>query len=226
VEARGMLLSGRGTTICGRPADPPAIVAAVTDRLAVVVAWEDEEALARAILGVPAEFTVVAPVEAAAALAAIAPSRSGEGATLFVLPPEASSRLTPPAHGVRLLGPEDRHHLEALPPRLRGEIANRFEATAMAAAFVEDRPVSFCYAGWETETLWDVSIDTLDAWRRRGLAAAAATLLIHHHSVRGRRPVWGAVDSNVASNTLARKLGFEPIDRLILLYPDDAHTHG
>jgi hypothetical protein len=221
-----MLLSGRGTMVSGGAGDPPAVVAAASDRLAVVVSWEDEAALARAMLGVPAEFTIVAPVEAAAALAGIAPSRSSEGATLFVLPPEASARLPPPAPGVRLLGPEDRHQLEALPPRLRGEIAGRFEATPMAAAFVEDRPVSFCYAGWETETLWDVSIDTLDAWRRRGLAAAAATLLIRHHSAGGRRPVWGAVDSNVASNGLARSLGFEPIDRLILLYPDDAHTHG
>ena len=44
------------------------------------------------------------------------------------------------------------------------------------AAFDGDVAVSFCYAGWETETWWDVSIDTLPLWRARGFAEKALTL--------------------------------------------------
>ncbi len=220
-----MLLSGRGEIVSGGPADPQMVVLDATDRLAVVVQWDDEPALGRAFSRVPGEFTCVAPAEAGPTLGAIAPSRPMEGATLFAFPFEACDRLPAPEPRARLLGPEDHHHLEALPPLLRGEITHAFDFTPISAAFVEDRPVSFCYAGWETETLWDVSIDTLEAWRRRGLAAAAASLLIRHHGVHGKLPVWGAVDSNIASSGLARRLGFEPVDRLILLHPDDAHTH-
>ncbi len=46
----------------------------------------------------------------------------------------------------------------------------------IAAAFADERPVSFCYSGWETETHWDVSIDTLDGYRRRGLGDGGVDL--------------------------------------------------
>jgi hypothetical protein len=31
----------------------------------------------------------------------------------------------------------------------------------VAASFADRRPVSFCYAAAQTESLWDISIDTL-----------------------------------------------------------------
>ncbi len=82
---------------------------------------------------------------------------------------------------------------------------------------MDGRAVSFCYAALPTETLWDVSIDTLAAFRRRGLAAACFALAVETLSKTGRRPVWGAVDSNVASLQLAERLGFRPVDRLAVL---------
>ncbi|MGB5659508.1 MAG: hypothetical protein WBO54_08500, partial [Thermoanaerobaculia bacterium] len=42
----------------------------------------------------------------------------------------------------------------------------------MAVAIVEGLPVTFCYAAFTTEGLWDVSIETIKPYRRRGLAAA------------------------------------------------------
>jgi RimJ/RimL family protein N-acetyltransferase len=78
----------------------------------------------------------------------------------------------------------------------------------MAAVWADGRPVSFCYPVWQTETLWDVSIETLETYRRRGFAARAARTMIRHMRQTGRAPVWGALDTNVASRALAAKLGF------------------
>jgi GNAT superfamily N-acetyltransferase len=75
-------------------------------------------------------------------------------------------------------------------------------------------PVAFCYPVFETETLWDVSVDTLEAWRRRGLARACVEFLIDHMRRHGKEPVWGALVSNTASLALAASLGFGPVDRL------------
>ena len=88
----------------------------------------------------------------------------------------------------------------------------------------DDRPVSFCYSGWETESHWDVSIDTLEGHRRRGLGTAACVCLIRHFAARGKTAVWGALDSNPASTALAEKLGFTPIDHLLVAYPDHGHN--
>jgi len=46
-----------------------------------------------------------------------------------------------------------------------------------------------------------------------------ATFMIAHMRDRGRRPVWGAVQSNVASQALARSLGFTPADALRVVTP-------
>ena len=83
--------------------------------------------------------------------------------------------------------------------------------------------MSFCYSGWETESHWDVSIDTLEAYRRRGLGAAACVCLIRHFARLGKTAVWGSLESNPASIALAHKLGFTPVDRLVVAYPDNAH---
>jgi RimJ/RimL family protein N-acetyltransferase len=78
----------------------------------------------------------------------------------------------------------------------------------MAAAWADGRPVSFCYPVWQTETRWDVSIETLDAYRGRGLGSRAARTLIRYMRRVGRAPVWGALETNAASRTLAARLGF------------------
>ena len=62
---------------------------------------------------------------------------------------------------VRLLRPDD--SLDHLPAGLRFEMTHARAAVPVAAAWIDDRPVAFCYPCWITETLWDVSIDTLRA---------------------------------------------------------------
>jgi RimJ/RimL family protein N-acetyltransferase len=222
VEARGMLLSGRGA-IVGDQARPT-IVAAADSALGVVVNWSNPTRLAQALNALPPEFTLVAPAEAETLLRELTPARASDGATLFTLPRQAEAQLPMADPRARLLRPSDLGLLERLPPALRGELKHAFEYTVIAATFIDEQPVSFCYAGWETETLWDVSVDTLRRWRRQGLAYAAAVRLLHHHRARRKAPVWGAADANVASSALARRLGFEPVDRLVLFYGDARHS--
>jgi GNAT superfamily N-acetyltransferase len=99
---------------------------------------------------------------------------------------------------------------------LRAEIQTALGFTHVAAAFVGGIPVAFCYAGYETDRLWDVSIDTLEAYRGRGLARDCCAYLIGHMARHGRDPVWGALEGNAASRGLAASLGFEPVDELAL----------
>jgi GNAT superfamily N-acetyltransferase len=86
----------------------------------------------------------------------------------------------------------------------------------VAAAILEGVAVAFCYPAYETETLWDVSIDTLEPYRRRGLARTCFEFLCDHMAAHGKVPVWGALASNSASLSLAARLGFEEVDRSIV----------
>ena len=217
-----MLLSGRGRLVESLSSDPPTLMAAPSVLLAVVVRWDDPDALARALAQVPREFSIVGPAEAESSLAAIVPRRTREPATLFHLPPDVALGLSCDSRA-RLLRPDEYQELDNLPPILRGELRDACQYSPIASAFSGDRPVSFCYSGWETETHWDVSIDTLEGYRRRGLAMAACTCLFHHFAKSGKTAVWGSVESNPESANLARKLGFTPVDRLMVVYPDDAH---
>jgi len=222
VEARGMLLTGRGSIVETGLLDPPAIVAAASSMLAVVLRWDQPDTLARALRNVPREFSIVGPVEAHDAVRRVLQRRANEEATLFHLPAEEAARLAA-SDCARLLRADEYRHLDNLPPILRGELRDACHHSPIAIAQADERPVSFCYSGWETEKHWDVSIDTLDSYRLRGLGAAACTCLIHHFAALGKTAVWGSVDSNPASTALARKLGFTAVDRLMVFYPDDGH---
>jgi predicted GNAT family acetyltransferase len=67
----------------------------------------------------------------------------------------------------------------------------------------------------------DVSIDTLEPYRRRGHASKVVHFLVEHYAAQGRQPVWGALVSNRASLALAERLGFAPVDALSVLCAPD-----
>lgn len=117
--------------------------------------------------------------------------------------PGAKIRLLPDGH--RAAGLALGHVPE--PSRFEyslGWVARRPMAVAVAGGL----PVSFCYAAFTTERLWDVSIETLEPYRRRGLAAACFLTLAAHMAENGKAPTWGAMDDNPASLGLAARLGF------------------
>src|SRR5262249_49241 len=110
---------------------------------------------------------------------------------------------------------DDELPLEHVPDRLRTSIQSALRWSPCAAAYVDERPVSFCYASWQTESFWDVSIETLDPYRRRGLATDCVPPLLPTMHKSGKQPVWGAPHTNVAAIHVAKKLGFRPVDQMV-----------
>jgi GNAT superfamily N-acetyltransferase len=126
----------------------------------------------------------------------------------------ALPRLDPSAT-IRMISRDDR--LEHLPPGLRHEMTHAREIAPVAVALVDGVPVSFCYPVWTTESLWDVSIDTVEEQRRRGLAPHVVRAMIAHMGQQGLEPMWGALESNVVSLRLAARLGFAPVDEVAVV---------
>jgi GNAT superfamily N-acetyltransferase len=128
-----------------------------------------------------------------------------------------ASRLPPTAgRAVRLIALPELEAIVSLPPDLKEELTAAARRSAVAATFAGGIPVSFCYAGAQTESLWDISIDTLPGYRNQGYAAVCVAYMIEYMNQRGKQPVWGAEESNVASLSLAAKLGFAAVDQLIV----------
>jgi GNAT superfamily N-acetyltransferase len=107
-----------------------------------------------------------------------------------------------------------------LPADLAPELLYAARFSPVFAVFVKSNPVSFCY-GVPTETLWDVSIDTVKDYRGHGYATMCASFAIREMCTRGKRPVWAAMDSNLGSQKLAAKLGFQPVDRITVHCRED-----
>ena len=83
------------------------------------------------------------------------------------------------------------------------------------------RPVSFCHAEIQTEKLWDVAIETLEGFRGKGYAEKAVAHMANHMlETYQKRPVWGALETNEPSLRLAAKLGFRPIEEVVVFEPD------
>lgn len=212
-----MLLHGQARLVGPVAIAPPSFVALHRDGdLAVVVGRASQAAIVEAA-GVADEILAVPDDEPW--VAGALPSWKHESAVLFRRSAESPLPTVAPGE-VRFL---ETGELDALtggphplvPSTLRDELASAETAgTPIAAAFDARRVAAFCYAGSITETLWDVAIDTLQPYRRRGHAMRAVSFLIEHYGARGEQPVWGAMVSNPASAALAARLGFTPVDAL------------
>ena len=217
VEVRGMLLSGMGRLVGAVVTSPVAFVALHADGdQAVVVGRPEREliqkaaAFARELLAVP---------ENADWVAAALPGWHQEAATISTAATLDRVRAVPPG-AVRQLTIEE---LAGIPDRhaeLRDELLVEARAgTPVFAAFAGQQPAAFCYAGSVTERWWDISVDTLEPFRRQGYAAQCVAHVVQHMTEQGRMPVWGALESNTASARLATKLGFNPADTIIVFSP-------
>lgn len=123
--------------------------------------------------------------------------------------------LGDPHHACRFLRDDEISTVATEEPDLQAELQDVVkDGKQVYAAFEEDMPVAFAYVASETESLWDVSIDTLQSHRRRGYAASAVAGLAHMMNKQGKRAVWGAAESNQASFRMALKLGFEEVDEI------------
>ncbi|MGE0546981.1 MAG: GNAT family N-acetyltransferase [Kofleriaceae bacterium] len=107
---------------------------------------------------------------------------------------------------------------EASLAHVPAELATELEAARAShtvwTAWVDGEPVSFAYAPWRSARWFDVSVDTLAGARQLGLATLVAAAMIRDERGRGREPVWGADEHNVASIRLAKRLGFVESDAI------------
>ena len=238
VDTRGMLLSGRAMVRARAGSDPshdPFIAVVPDAALASVVGEPFGEDIRAAVHSLSGDVNVLAQVEHASAVARALPDWTERSAIIHTLPrpmpweseadPQARifTRQNAPRfdHAPEVLR---RELLDALDGRttsrfVHGELpdipaATRGGGVPMAAVWADGRPVAFCYPVWQTETWWDVSIETLESHRGKGLGGRAARTLIRFMRQTGRAPVWGALDTNAASRALAARLGFREAARI------------
>jgi RimJ/RimL family protein N-acetyltransferase len=220
VQGRSLLLGGRGRVAIHERARDACVVVADDSSLGVIVGCPSPEALATALAGWRGVrswlWPDVGPDTPAAATDALSAYRP-RAALLHTLPEKPLARLRPDtAADVRWLMSPHTAVLSLVPEDLQRVLAIACERTTVAAAFDGGVPVSFGYAAFETESWWELSVDTVPAARGRGHAEAVARFLIDHFRRLGRAPVWGATPDSVASLAAARRLGFVVVDRLTL----------
>ena len=232
VDTRGMLLSGRATVhapAAGGAGDDGLIVVVRDTALASVVGRLPAGVIAGVVASMVGDVNVLAQMEDADYVGRALPGWRRRTALVHVLPGHTPWERERDPHArvfTRQNAPQFTHVPEALRRELldalKGRTVSRFVpgtlpaagpfvssvTVPMAAAWEDGRPVSFCYPVWQTETLWDVSIDTLEGYRRRGLGGRAARALIRHMRQMHRAPVWAAIETNAGSRALAARLGF------------------
>lgn len=208
VETRGMLLS-HGSRVRGDAEDGNYVV--WEDRLASVVGHPEPLLLRSVLEEAPAVRELLVMRDAFEPVRSSLPEWTFEEAVIHALP-DPAPEWPLPGPGVAFL--DQQASLDHLTPELADEIAAARADGPVAATWCDDRPVSFCSASSITETLWDVSIDTLPAYRRRGFAQSAVHLMAAFHRESARLPVWGAVIGNLASLQLSSRMGFVAVDTL------------
>ncbi len=216
VETRGLLLSGRCKIYGLEPGGQAYALRSTDSPLACIVGRPDAEAIRRASRSLPRHAELVAQKDSEDQVSRALTGWRPRPAMIHSLSGRPLRAPKREATGIRLLTARDNPLLVDLPIELNRELLRAVRYSVAAAVFVDGRPLSFCYAGEQTETLWDVSIETIERQRRRGLASACATFLIRHMRDLGKEPVWGSLDENEASMSLAAKLGFEPLERLVV----------
>lgn len=95
-----------------------------------------------------------------------------------------------------------------LPPELSASVAVAMERRAVFFEAVDGRPAALAWAPLKSERWFDLHVETLPAFQRRGLARSVVQAVVAHERHEGRSPVWGAPASNVAAVALGRSLGF------------------
>ncbi|MBX9604247.1 MAG: GNAT family N-acetyltransferase [Bryobacteraceae bacterium] len=216
VETRSMLLGGRAEVLTGERGIQQGWAALSRANRHAGIAGDPGPDVIRRLSRIVDELG--GSILTAADTAIEIPGWEPERALLFTLPCELP---VPGSFETRLIDARDLASFHEAPPDLLQELRTVIRHAPMAATFRGGDPVSFCYA-IETETLWDISIDTLQPYRGQGYGSACVSWMIREMRRRGKEPVWGALESNIASLRLAQKLGFQPVDEILVWMPGAA----
>jgi hypothetical protein len=216
LDARSLLQSGRGFLVDA--GEGCRVVCSRADRLVVPVTFElTGELGAVADREVGADATILLQEVMLPSARWLLQDWQAEAATVYVLAPER-------ARDWRLAqwptAPVSTAHLQAaaeLPPRLRDCLVDVQSRSPVWAASDDGRPLAYAWCPMATETWFQVSVETVESARGRGLGRAAAMGLIVDRVLRGLRPVLRVPTSNVPATRLARRLGFEAVDLQWLL---------
>jgi hypothetical protein len=107
------------------------------------------------------------------------------------------------------VSPLTRDELARVPADYLAEMSAALAIGTVMCARVDDQLASFAYVGFRSESYFDLSVDTIEPKRGRGLAQlTAAALIVDEQETRGGMPVWSALESNAPSMGAGHKLGF------------------
>lgn len=215
VAPRGLLLARRGELLLG-PEGARGAGFVLVDGAEAFAVHRPVARLAEELRAHPQVTRLFVPLENAEPWRAPLAGWREEGAVLHIHP--APATLPVPLHEARLLTLADVEDFVRLPAELAAELTRALARGPVAAAFLDGVAVSFCHAAYRTESWFDLSLDTLDEHRRRGLASSAASFLIQHMLNEGKKPVWGALDADAPSLLMAKKYGFRAVDRLSVFH--------
>ena len=128
-----------------------------------------------------------------------------------------------PNAAVRLLTPEDVTHLAKAPAEVQGNGYKTHAAMVTdgiaAGAIVDNNIVAIAHTYAENNLHTDIGVSTIEAWREKGFATAAASLVAQEIQASGKVPVWSCGEDNIASLSVAQKLGFTEVGRRTYVIP-------
>ncbi len=211
VELRGALIEGTADVL-GPGTDCVVVAGDGAAGHVLVVVGRPEGSLLRDVARLHPEAEVLVQAEARAYVEHLAGSVARR-AVLHTLP-----GCLPPIAALETVLLEEGQSLPwDLPATLRAELCCALERVPVSSTRFGADLVSFCYPGAVTETLWDVAIETLAPFRRRGAAMSAFATMALHMERLGRRPVWCAEEGDGPSTALALRLGFRPAEEIFLM---------
>ena len=214
IEARSMLISGRGMVLDFHQKDPSsqAYAALFQEDIGLgVLVGEPHQDLIYQLSELADE--IICPAEYGNSALSVLEHWDKEEANLFRRPRDYRNPYA--TKEVRRLSLRQLESIDGIPSllfeELREELVSGTEIFYVAKG---EQAASFCYAGAKTEKYWDISIETLPPFYRQGLATRCVCGAIEEMWTHGLEPIWAAVDANTASVKMANKLGFNAVDRL------------
>jgi len=132
--------------------------------------------------------------------------------------------------GVRMLTVTDAPLVQGYPAYVWGNSYRTYEELltdgAVAGAIVDERLVAVAVLNASSPKYADIGVHTLEPFRGRGLSAAAASLVAAEVKARGLVPVWSTGSHNLASQRVAEKVGFRPVEGGLYLVSDQLKERG